>query len=95
MIPIEHRKRIHLMMRAAGCLTTIALLYSPLPSFWSSVAWGQQSPTQLNSSVQAQAELRRRDLPILPSHHMWNHQHRMQRPSLYLQPIPHRPSGAS
>src|SRR3974390_3271941 len=67
MIPIEHRKRIHLMMRAAGCLSTIALLYSPLPSFWSSVAWGQQSPTQLNSSVQAQAELRRRPRPTHPA----------------------------
>ena len=67
MIPIEHRKHIHLMMRAAGCLTTIALLYSPLPSFWSSVAWGQQSPTQLNSSVQAQAELRRRPRPTHPA----------------------------
>jgi hypothetical protein len=63
MTHIEHRKRIHLMLRAAGCLTTIALLYSPLPSFWSSVAWGQQSPMQLNSSVQAQAELRRRPRP--------------------------------
>jgi hypothetical protein len=60
MIHIEHRKRIHLMLRAAGCLTTIALLYSPLPSFWSSVAWGQQSPMQFNSSVQEQAEPRRR-----------------------------------
>src|ERR1700693_311520 len=63
MIHIEHGKRIHLMLRAAGCLTTMALLYSPLPGFWSSVAWGQQSPMQLNSSVQAQAELRRRPRP--------------------------------
>jgi len=64
MIHIEHRKRIHLMLRAAGCLTTIALLYGPFPSFWSSLAWGQQSAMQLNSSVQAQAEPRRRPKPI-------------------------------
>jgi hypothetical protein len=63
MIHIEQRKRIHLLLRAA-CLTTIALLYSPLSSFWSSVAWGQQSATQMNSSVQAQAEPKRRPRPI-------------------------------
>src|ERR1700682_1584371 len=42
-------KRIHLMLRAAGCLTAVAILYSFLPGFWSSIAWGQQSPTQLNA----------------------------------------------
>jgi hypothetical protein len=57
MVHIEHRKRAHLMLRAAGCLTTIALL---LPGFWSSIAWGQQAPMQLNSPTQAQAETRKR-----------------------------------
>jgi hypothetical protein len=63
MIHIEHRKRIRLMMRAAGCLTTLTLLYSPLPGFWSSEAWGQQSSTQLNSPARAQAEPRRQARP--------------------------------
>ena len=57
------RKGGHLVMRAAAYLTAMALLYSPLASFWPSVAWGQQSPVQLNSSVQAQAEPRRRLRP--------------------------------
>jgi hypothetical protein len=63
MIGIEHGKRIHLVLRAAGCLTALTLLNIPLPEFWSSVAWGQQSPTQLNSPVQAQAEPRRHVAP--------------------------------
>jgi hypothetical protein len=42
------------MLRAAGSLTSAALLYSPLPALWSSVAWGQQAPTQLNSPAQPQ-----------------------------------------
>jgi hypothetical protein len=63
MIGIEHGKRIHLVLRAAGCLTALTLLNIPLPGFWSSVAWGQQSPTQLNSPVQAQAEPRRHVAP--------------------------------
>jgi len=54
MIHIKHRKRIHLMLRAAGSLTTAALLYSPLPALWSGVAWGQQAPTELNSPAQPQ-----------------------------------------
>jgi hypothetical protein len=54
MAHIKHRKRIHLMLRVAGSLTTAALLYSPLPALWSSVAWGQQAPTQLNSPAQPQ-----------------------------------------
>jgi hypothetical protein len=37
------------------------LLNIPLPEFWSSVAWGQQSP--MNSPVQAQAEPRRHVAP--------------------------------
>ena len=56
-------KRSHLVLRAAGCLTAMALLFSPSASFWPSVAWGQQAPMQLNSSVQAQAEPRRRLKP--------------------------------
>ena len=56
-------KRSHLVLRAAGCLTAMALLFSPSASFWPSVAWGQQAPMQLNSSVQAQAEPRRRLRP--------------------------------
>ncbi len=52
-------KRIHLLLGAAGYLATVTLLYDPLPGFWSSAAWGQQSPTQLNP-IQAQAEPRRR-----------------------------------
>jgi hypothetical protein len=63
MIGIEHGQRIHLVLRAAGCLTALTLLSSPLPGFWSSEAWGQQSPTQLNSPVQAQAEPRKRPRP--------------------------------
>ena len=60
---IGQRNSIHLMLRAAGCLTTIALLYSLLPSVWPSVAWGQQSPMRSNFSVQAQAEPRKRPRP--------------------------------
>jgi hypothetical protein len=60
MIGVEHGKRIRLVLPAAGCLTALTLLNSPLSGFWSSAAWGQQSPTQLNSPVQAQAEPRRR-----------------------------------
>jgi hypothetical protein len=45
MIHLEHRKRTHLMLRTAGCLTTMALLYALVPGFWSSSAWSQQSPT--------------------------------------------------
>ncbi len=75
MIHIEHSKRIHLMLRAAGCLTAVALLSSSLPGLWSSAAWGQQSPTQLNSPARAQAEPRIRPratpaaqpLPVEPS----------------------------
>jgi hypothetical protein len=63
MIGIEHGKPIHLVLRAAGCLTALTLLNIPLPGFWSSVAWGQQSPMQLNSPVQAQAEPRRHVAP--------------------------------
>jgi hypothetical protein len=64
MIDIKHkRKHIHLMLRAAGCLTTIALAYITLPSVCPSVAWGQQSPMQSNFSVQAQAEPRKRLRP--------------------------------
>src|SRR5262249_33614149 len=51
MIGVEHGRRIQLVqlvLRAAGCLTALTLLNSPLPGIWSSVAWGQQSPTQLN-----------------------------------------------
>jgi hypothetical protein len=62
MIHVEHRKRIHLMLRTAGCLTTIALLYAPVPGFWSSVAWGQQSPT-LTAPVQALAPPKRYPRP--------------------------------
>ncbi len=63
MIHIEHRRRIHLVLRAAGCVTAMALLYSPVPGFWASDAWGQQSPTQLNSPAPARAEPRRRVSP--------------------------------
>jgi hypothetical protein len=59
----EHRRRIHLVLRAAGCLTTLTLLCSPLPGFWSSDVWGQQSPTQLNTPAPAQAEPRRHVAP--------------------------------
>jgi hypothetical protein len=59
MIRIEHGKRIQLMLRAAGCLVTLTLLHSPLPGLWSSVAWGQQSPTQLHSPGRVQVEPRR------------------------------------
>ena len=48
------------MLRAAGCLASIALLTSPVPILWSNVAWCQSSPGQFNSSVQKQAELKRR-----------------------------------
>src|SRR5215471_8511413 len=58
MIHVEHRKRIHLVLRAAGYLTTLTVLYSPLPGFWACDAWGQQSPPQLNSPARAQAEPR-------------------------------------
>src|SRR5215471_8714136 len=54
MIGVEHGKRNHLVLRAAGCLTTLTLLSSPLPGFWASDAWGQQSPPQLNSPARAQ-----------------------------------------
>jgi hypothetical protein len=63
MIHVEYRKRIHLMLRTTGCLTTIALLYASVPGFWSSDAWGQQSPPQLNSPARAQTEPRR---PVAP-----------------------------
>ncbi len=57
------------MLRAAGFLTTAALLYSSLPGFWSSVAWSQQVPTQLNSPIQTQALPKRypRPTPAQPS----------------------------
>jgi hypothetical protein len=60
---IEQRSRIQPMLLIAARLTTMALLFSASPSVWPSVAWGQQSPMQLNSSVQAQAEARRRLRP--------------------------------
>jgi hypothetical protein len=60
---IEHRRR-NLVLWVAGCLTTIALLYGPLRDFWSSAAWGQQSPTQLHSPGRAQVEPRRRPSPV-------------------------------
>ena len=63
MIHIDQRSRIQPMLRIAARLTAMALLFSALPSVWPSVAWSQQSPMQLNSSVQAQAEPRRRLRP--------------------------------
>ena len=51
------------MLRAAGCLTTIALAYIILPSACPSVAWAQQSPMQSNFTVYAQAEPRKRLRP--------------------------------
>jgi hypothetical protein len=50
---------IHIVLRVAGCLATLTLLYTPLPGFLGSDAWGQQSPAQLNSTGRAQPELRR------------------------------------
>jgi len=47
------------VLRAAGCLTALAVLLSALPSVWPSVAWSQQSSMRLNPSAQAQAEPRR------------------------------------
>jgi hypothetical protein len=52
----DHVKPLHGMLRAAACLTAVALLSSPGTGPWSSVAWGQQSP---GSRVQVQAEPRR------------------------------------
>jgi hypothetical protein len=63
MINIEQRNRIQPMLRVAAPLIAMALLLSALPSVWPSVAWGQQSSMQLNSSAQAQAEPRRRLRP--------------------------------
>src|SRR4051812_14282076 len=47
------RKASHSILRVAGCLATIGLLYSPLPTPWSSIAWGQQTARPF--SVQTQA----------------------------------------
>ena len=63
MIKIEQRNRIQPMLRVATHLLAMAVLFSALPSVWPNVAWGQQSSMQLNSSVQAQAEQRRRLRP--------------------------------
>src|SRR6266496_2902230 len=63
MILIEHGNRFNVMLRAAGYFATLTLLYSPLPGFLTSDAWGQQSPTQLNSPARAQAEPRRHVAP--------------------------------
>ena len=64
MIDIKHKKKhIDLMLRAAGCLTTIALAYIILLSACPSVAWAQQSPMQSNFTVHAQAEPRKRLKP--------------------------------
>ena len=57
------RKSSHLVLRAAGCLTALAVLLSALPSVWPSVAWSQQSSMRVNPSAQAQAEPRRRLRP--------------------------------
>jgi hypothetical protein len=38
----DHVKPIHRMLRAAICLTAVALLSSPVLGPWASVAWGQQ-----------------------------------------------------
>jgi len=59
-------KRIHLLLGAAGYLATVALLYGPLPGFWSSAAWGQQSPTQLNPSGASRTEKTRSCCPAAP-----------------------------
>jgi len=59
MIGLEHGNCINLTLRVAGCLTAIAVLHGAVPRFWSSDAWGQQSPAQLNSIGRAQAEPRR------------------------------------
>src|SRR5262245_14995103 len=59
----KRRKGSHLLLRAAGCLTALAVLLSALPSVWPSVARSQQSSMRLNSSAQAQAEPRRRISP--------------------------------
>jgi hypothetical protein len=59
----EHRSRMHQMLRPAGCLLTLILLYGSLSGLWSNVAWGQQSPTHLTSPVQAQALPRRSPRP--------------------------------
>ena len=78
MIHVEHRKRIHLVLRAAGYLTTLTVLYSPLPGFWACDAWGQQSPPQLNSPLGRKLNRESRLLPdllLLPSQHFYSLQH--------------------
>ena len=60
MVHIERKERVRSSRRrAAGCLTTIALLYGPLTGIGSSSAWSQQAPMELNSSAQLQKERKR------------------------------------
>ena len=63
MIHVEPRRVIHLVLRATGCLATIALLSSPVLGLWSDAAWGQQPPLRLTPLAQKQAELKRRPNP--------------------------------
>ncbi len=65
MCHIERTKRLGLrLLFVAGCLSTAALLYGPLPGFWSSLAWGQQALTHPHSPGRAQAEPKRRSTPV-------------------------------
>jgi len=60
MVHIECKERVRSSWRrAAGCLTTVALLYGLLTGIGPSGAWSQQAPMQLNSLTQLQKERKR------------------------------------
>jgi hypothetical protein len=75
MIDIKRKESIHLMLRAAGCLTTIALAYI----IYRAHARASRGVSNLNAvNFSVRRKLNWRLGYRAAQHHRWNHRHRMQ-----------------